>query len=641
MGGCLSKPKPEVKVEVIIPEKDKEKESMSPNGKASPIAHCKTNGSAKHHSDEDKSFQQNLYRNPRDFVEATVCHVKDLENGQMREVDMPGGKVLLIKENGEYRAVSHKCPHYGAPLVKGVLSDGRVRCPWHGACFSTATGDIEDFPGLDSLAKFQVRVEKDKVIIRANKQALQSQKRMKSMAKCASLSSYSPGVTSVLIIGAGPAGLVCAETLRQEGFAERIIMCTLDRHLPYDKPKLSKSLECTVDQLTLRSKEFFHQHDIELLNEKEVVSLDTKTKMATFKDGFRLEFRNLLIAPGKTPKQLNLKGANMENIFYLRSPEDANWIAKLASNKNAVIVGASFVGMEVAAYLAEKAHSVSVIGVEDVPFKKALGEKVGRAIMKMFENNRVKFYMLNEVSELRGQQGKLKEVVLNSGKVLRADVCVIGAGAVPATTFLKHSGINVDSKGFIPVTKTMQTNVSGVFAAGDVVTFPLAMRNNKKVNVPHWQMAHMQGRIAALNMLGQVTEIKNVPFFWTAMFGKSIRYAGHGEGFDDVIIQGDLDELKFVAFYTKSDEVIAVASMNYDPIVSKVAEVFRSGRAIKKRDVEAWTEIYKKPQVTASLPVFSQDRPSFRGVPDNLRFAVEYALKYVPVVIQISNCAFM
>ncbi|KAG2470473.1 AIFM3 factor, partial [Polypterus senegalus] len=549
----------QVKVEVIIPEKDKEKESMSPNGKASPIAHCKTNGSAKHHSDEDKSFQQNLYRNPRDFVEATVCHVKDLENGQMREVDMPGGKVLLIKENGEYRAVSHKCPHYGAPLVKGVLSDGRVRCPWHGACFSTATGDIEDFPGLDSLAKFQVRVEKDKVIIRANKQALQSQKRMKSMAKCASLSSYSPGVTSVLIIGAGPAGLVCAETLRQEGFAERIIMCTLDRHLPYDKPKLSKSLECTVDQLTLRSKEFFHQHDIELLNEKE---------------------------------QLNLKGANMENIFYLRSPEDANWIAKLASNKNAVIVGASFVGMEVAAYLAEKAHSVSVIGVEDVPFKKALGEK-------MFENNRVKFYMLNEVSELRGQQGKLKEVVLNSGKVLRADVCVIGAGkihftcAVPATTFLKHSGINVDSKGFIPVTKTMQTNVSGVFAAGDVVTFPLAMRNNKKVNVPHWQMAHMQGRIAALNMLGQVTEIKNVPFFWTAMFGKSIRYAGHGEGFDDVIIQGDLDELKFVAFYTKSDEVIAVASMNYDPIVSKVAEVFRSGRAIKKRDVDM--EVPRRP----------------------------------------------
>uniref|UniRef100_A0A8C4XH76 AIF family member 3 n=1 Tax=Erpetoichthys calabaricus TaxID=27687 RepID=A0A8C4XH76_ERPCA len=549
----------EVKVEVVIPEKDKEKESMSPNGKASPIAHCKTNGSAKHHSDEDKSFQQNLYRNPRDFVEATVCHVKDLENGQMREVDMPGGKVLLIKENGEYRAVSHKCPHYGAPLVKGVLSDGRVRCPWHGACFSTATGDIEDFPGLDSLAKFQVKSVSVILFYFLLLQALQSQKRMKGMAKCASLSSYSPGVTSVLIIGAGPAGLVCAETLRQEGFAERIIMCTLDRHLPYDKPKLSKV--CTGP----------------------VVSLDTKTKMATFKDGFRLEFRNLLIAPGKTPKQLNLKGANMENIFYLRSPEDANWIAKLASNKNAVIVGASFVGMEVAAYLAEKAHSVSVIGVEDVPFRKALGEKVGRAIMKMFENNRVKFYMLNEVSELRGQQGK---VLKTSTMEIFELFFFLTVGAVPATTFLKHSGINVDSKGFIPVTKTMQTNVSGVFAAGDVVTFPLAMRNNKKVNVPHWQMAHMQGRIAALNMLGQVTEIKNVPFFWTAMFGKSIRYAGHGEGFDDVIIQGDLDELKFVAFYTKSDEVIAVASMNYDPIVSKVAEVFRSGRAIKKRDVE-------------------------------------------------------
>uniref|UniRef100_A0A8C5JVQ9 Apoptosis inducing factor mitochondria associated 3 n=1 Tax=Junco hyemalis TaxID=40217 RepID=A0A8C5JVQ9_JUNHY len=615
MGGCFSKPKPvEVKIEVVIPEKERSKEEMSPNGKASPLIY-KVNGTARHYHLEEHPIASNPYHNPKDVVEASVCHVKDLENGQMREVDLGCGKALLIKESGEFHAVGHKCPHYGAPLVKGevhltggeaaagqhqpcsalfpagVLSKGRVRCPWHGACFNIGTGDIEDFPGLDSLPRFQ---------------ALQTQRRTKMMAKCISLSNYNLSSTNVLIIGAGAAGLVCAETLRQEGFSDRIVMCTMDRHLPYDRPKLSKSMDSHPEQIALRPKEFFCTYDIEVLTEMQVAAVDVKSKIAVFKDGFKMEYNKLLIATGNTPKTLSCKGKEMENVFNIRTPEDANRVVKLATSKNVVIVGASFLGMEVAAYLAERAHSVSLVELEHVPFKKFFGERVGRAVMKMFENNRVKFYMQTEVSELREQEGKLKEVVLKSGKVLRADVCVVGVGAVPATGFLKQSGINIDSKGFIVVNKMMQTNIPGVFAAGDAVTFPLALRNNKKVNVPHWQMAHMHGRIAALNMLAHGTEISTVPYLWTAMFGKSIRYAGHGEGFDDVVIQGDLDELKFVAFYTKrvsrswrvgtrtafhaesrrSDEVVAVASMNYDPIVSKVAEVLAAGRTIRKRDVE-------------------------------------------------------
>nr|XP_033813244.1 apoptosis-inducing factor 3 isoform X1 [Geotrypetes seraphini] len=602
MGGCFSKPKPvEVKVEVVLPEK----EEMSPNGKASPLAY-KANGTSRHFHLEERPIPLNPYPKPKDVVEASVCHVKDLENGQMREVDLGCGKALLIKQNGEYYAMGHKCPHYGAPLVKGVLSRGRVRCPWHGACFNIGTGDIEDFPGLDGLPKFQVKIEKERVYIRASKQALQSQRRTKVMAKCIALSNYNTSITNVLIIGAGPAGLLCAETLRQEGFSDRIVICTMEKYLPYDRPKLSKAMDSQPDQIALRSKEFFHTYDIEVLMEMQVVSVDAKSKVAVFKDGFKMEYNKLLIATGSTPKTLACKGKEIDNVFTLRTPEDANWAVRLATGKNAVIVGASFLGMEVAAYLCEKAHSVSVVELEDIPFKKFLGEKVGRAIMKMFESHRVKFYMQTEVSELREHEGKLKEVVLKSGKLLRADVCVIGIGASPTTGFLKQSGITIDSRGFIPVNKMMQSNVPGVFAAGDVITFPLALRNNKKVNVPHWQMAHIQGRIAALNMLAQGTEISTIPYLWTAMFGKSIRYAGHGEGFDDVIIQGHLDELKFVAFYTRrpkrrffsynrmttcidlwrSDEVIAVASMNYDPIVSKVAEVMASGKTIRKRDVE-------------------------------------------------------
>ncbi|XP_064227957.1 apoptosis-inducing factor 3 isoform X8 [Aotus nancymaae] len=492
MGGCFSKPKPvELKIEVVLPEKERGKEELSASGKGSPRAY-QGNGTARHFHTEERLPTPHPYPSPQDCVEAAVCHVKDLENGQMREVELGWGKVLLVKDNGEFHALGHKCPHYGAPLVKGVLSRGRVRCPWHGACFNISTGDLEDFPGLDSLHKFQVKIEKEKVYVRASKQALQLQRRTKVMAKCISPSAGYSGSTNVLIVGAGAAGLVCAETLRQEGFSDRIVLCTLDRHLPYDRPKLSKSLDTQPEQLALRPKEFFRAYGIEVLTEAQVVTVDVRNKKVVFKDGFKLEYSKLLLAPGSSPKTLSCKGKEVENVFTIRTPEDANRVVRLARGRNVVVVGAGFLGMEVAAYLTEKAHSVSVVELEETPFRRFLGERVGRALMKMFENNRVKFYMQTEVSELRAQEGKLKEVVLKSSKVVRADVCVVGIGAVPATGFLRQSGIGLDSRGFIPVNKMMQTNVPGVFAAGDAVTFPLAWRNNRRVNIPHWQMAHAQ-----------------------------------------------------------------------------------------------------------------------------------------------------
>ncbi|TRY87461.1 hypothetical protein DNTS_035291 [Danionella cerebrum] len=571
MGGCLSKPKPvEVKVELSLLEK--EMDLMSPNGKASPFSESRPNGSLGHCSEED-TMTLRPQRKHRDYIEASVCHIKDLENGQMREVDLGAGRALLIKEHGEFFAMGHKCPHYGAPLVKGQNRKGE--------------GDYKSKQTGESVWVWKTIIQcNSEDVIDFLTQALQSQRRSKVMSKCSAVINSSTGFSHVVIIGSGPAALVCAETLRQEGFTDRIVMCTMDKHLPYDRPKLSKSLESTAEQLQLRSFDFFQSHDIEVLLEEEVVSVDVKSRTVVFLDGFKLEYRKLFIATGSRPKPLSYKGKDMGNVFHLRTPEDANSIVTLASSKNAVIVGTSFIGMEVAAALSEKAHSVSVIGIEAVPFRKALGEKVGKALMKLFESNRVKFYMLNEVWEMRGHNGQLKEVVLKSGKVLRADVCVIGIGSVPATAFLKQSGVHMDSRGFIPVNKNMQTNIEGVFAGGDVVTFPLALRSNKKVNIPHWQMAHVHGRVAALSMMGKASDIKTVPYFWTAMFGKSIRYAGYGDGFDDVVIQGDLEELKFVAFYTKSEEVVSVASMNYDPIVSRVAEVFGLGKTIRKRDVE-------------------------------------------------------
>ncbi|XP_067864314.1 apoptosis inducing factor mitochondria associated 4 [Heptranchias perlo] len=527
--------------------------------------------------DKSKVMEQ-----PENMLVKEVCLATDMQDGEMREVEIENHKVLLIKSNGEFSALGHLCTHYGAPLVKGVLSHGRVRCYRHGACFNIKTGDIEDFPCLDSVQCFKVKVQDNKVIVHASEKALKSSKITKAMV------SQSPvNKNIILLIGGGPAALVCAETLRQERYRGRIIMATKEKHLPYDRPKLSKSLDSNIENILLRKPEFYSTYGIEVLTDKEAISVTRAKRRVGFKDGTTQQYDYLLIATGSIPGVLNCPGADLENVCLLRTPEDANKIHELSINKEVVIVGSSFIGMEVAAYLADKAKSVSVIGISEAPYQAVLGKEIGMAVMKLFEEDNVKFYMQDGVTELRGQNGLLQEVVLTSGKVLPADVCVVGIGATPATSFLNGSGINTESNGTVIVDKFMQTSVGRVFAAGDITSFPLSMNNNQSVNIAHWQLAHMQGRIAALNILKRKTPINSTPFFWTFFFGNSLRYAGHGAGYEEVIIQGNTGELKFVAFYIKEDKVIAVASVNNDPVVAQVAEVMASGKTISKKEAEA------------------------------------------------------
>uniref|UniRef100_A0AAJ7SM66 Apoptosis-inducing factor 3 n=1 Tax=Petromyzon marinus TaxID=7757 RepID=A0AAJ7SM66_PETMA len=384
-----------------------------------------------------------------------------------------------------------------------------------------------------------------------------------------------------------PASVVCAETLRQEGFTGLVTMITREHFHPYDRPKLSKMMDTTAEAMSLRPPEFYQEHDITVLTGTEAVSVDIRSRLVTLSSGSTLAYDKLLIATGATPRVLSCPGAHLEGVFTLRSPDEANRIASMAAGANLVVVGSSFIGMEVAASLSDKAHSVSVVGSSDVPFKRTLGVLVGQAIMKLCERHGVKFYMSHEVSELRGVDGRLREVKLKSGKVLRADVCVMGIGVVPSTGFLKHSGIHLDSRGHIPLDKSLQSNVPAVYAAGDVASFPLPLRAGKRVNISHWQVAHAHGRAVGLAMMNREVEFKTVPFFWTALCGKSLRYTGYGDGFEDVLIQGDLDELRFIAYYIKNEDVVAVASMNWDPVVSHFAEVMNSGGTVTRRDVES------------------------------------------------------
>lgn len=523
-----------------------------------------------------------------DVIETVVCKTDDLQNGQMKEVDIGDQKALLIKDGGSFYAVGGKCTHYGAPLSKGAYCNGRVRCPWHGACFDVKTGDIEDFPGLDSLPCYKVEVTNGNVKIKADKKSLTSSKRVKVMSKA-----ETKNHKSVLIIGGGPASVACAETLRQEGFTGRISIATKEKYLPYDRPKLTKAMTATPESIALRNSDFHKSHNIDILNEKEASSVDTKEKSVKFMDGTTLKYDSLVVATGGRPRSLPAPGTDLQNVCQLRTPDDANRIADNSKDKNVVIIGSSFIGMEVAAYLVDKATSVTVVARAKVPFEYALGLRIGTILQKLHEDKGVKFLFDYGIKEFIGENNKLTSVLLSDGTSLPADVCVLGIGVMPATDFLKDSGIDVNYRGFIPVNRLMETNIKDVYAAGDVVEFPLFNLDDKIVNVQHYQMAHAQGRTAAYSIMGKKKEIRSVPFFWTQMYGKSVRYTGYGVGHDDVVLHGNLDELKFVAFYTKGEEVIAVASLNYDPIVSQAAELMFSGQKLLKSEIisapDSWT----------------------------------------------------
>ncbi|XP_009987731.1 PREDICTED: apoptosis-inducing factor 3-like, partial [Tauraco erythrolophus] len=512
-------------------------------------------------------------------VTVEVCKEADVRDGELWEVMVAGYPVLLVRNRTQFSALGSRCPHYGAPLSKGVLKGERLRCPWHGACFNIRTGDLEEYPALDCLPCFKVTVEDGKVFVTAKKKDLESSQRVKDASKWCLLNRH-----TLLLLGGGVAALACAETLRQEGFTGRIIMATKEKHVPYDKSKLSKEMNLKAEDMYLRKPEFLDAHCIELWTEKEAVSVDFQKQKVRFMDGSSLKYNQLLIATGSHSSSLKVPGADLQNVCILQTPEDSSKILELATGRNLVIIGASFIGMEIAAFLSDKAGAISVVDKKEFPFQNAMGPQVGGVAKKMLQNKGVKFYMKTELSELKGKDGKVTEAVLANGEKIPADVVVTGVGVTPNSAFLKGTSIARDDSGAILVDLLMQTNIPNVFAAGDVVSFPVALLNGERSSIHHQQVAEAHGHIAALNMLKKGKELHTVPFFWTTMLGKTIRYAGCGKGYTETVVKGSLEQQKFLIFYIRDGSVTAAASLNCDPMVSLIAEVLYSGKQISKEE---------------------------------------------------------
>jgi apoptosis-inducing factor 3 len=495
--------------------------------------------------------------------EHVVATIGDLKNGQMKAVTVDDQPILLLRWNDEIRAYHGECPHHGAPLDEGTLHKGHVRCPWHQAVFDALTGQVTEPPALDSLIRYEVRVDGEDVIVKRPDTEPEP-----TMARPVSGKSEP---TCCVIVGAGAAGLCAAEQMRRAGFTGRVVILTKEEHLPYDRTELSKTYLADPDATAplLRSQEFFNTHGIEVRTGFEAVSVDLNDRMLYSSTDDELRYDRLLLALGSTPRQLAVPGEDLDHVHVLRSLNDCDRIREQAATAStAVVVGAGFIAMEAASALASRGISVTVVAPESVPFGATLGDDVGRIIRELHEDNEVTF-MLGEKIKGFEIDGASKRVALESGPRIEADIAVVGVGVQPAG--LSLTGLNPERDGSLQVGKDLQL-VEDVYVAGDLASFP-DWRTGETIHIEHWRLAQQHGQVAGLNMAGKPTSFQGVPFFWTRHHGSSFQYVGHATQWDELVIDGNLSERDFVGLYVREGGVFAAVGCGRNAAMGRIAEL--------------------------------------------------------------------
>ncbi|MGB6066614.1 MAG: FAD-dependent oxidoreductase [Desulfomonilaceae bacterium] len=489
--------------------------------------------------------------------EVVLARIDELHDGEMRAFSFGENKVLLSKIGGEFYAVGGICPHYGASLDEGVLHDTTIVCPWHHAAYDAKTGDLKEPPSLDALPTYEVTVKGQNVVVKLPDDI--PDRRVPAMTR------HDPKVDTRLfaIVGAGAAGNAAAQTLREDGFKGRIVMITHEKRAPYDRPMLSKEyMEGSVDEelVPLRSETFYIDHDIDFMFQSKVRRVDIPQKLITLENDETLAYDAILLASGGIPKPLVVPGAELGNIYTLRSFDDSKRIVRATQQASQVgIIGSGFIGMETAHSLTKRKIPVTVVSPEETPFQAVLGKEIGKMFQKLHEKAGVSFKLGAKVGSFEGNKN-VQAIVLENGDRIKADLVIVGVGVRPATEYLH--GISLLPDGSVEVDQHFRV-AEDVYAAGDIATFPLP-HTGEKVRIEHWRTAQQHGRIVGHNMAGKKIAYASVPFFWTNQVDLYFRYVGYAKGWDDAIIQGNVASQEFIAYYVKNDKVYAAAGNNME-----------------------------------------------------------------------------
>jgi len=472
----------------------------------------------------------------------------DLVNGRLLG-HVGDHEILLVQADSELFAIGAHCSHYHAPLADGVVVGKTVRCPWHHACFNLRSGEALRPPALSPVECWEVEQRDGRIFVREKRE--QPKQRPTQATK---------GVDRIVIIGGGAAGFAAAERLRRRGFEGGIDMLSQDQAAPVDRPNLSKDYlagSAPEDWLPLRPDAYYAEQDIELHLNSEVVRVDMKSREVTVAGGKTLAFDRLLLATGAEPVRLPIPGADQPHVHSLRSLADCRAIIETAKTaRRALVIGASFIGLEVAAALRTRGIEVVVVAPEARPMERVLGPQMGDFIRALHETHGVVFRLQDTVAAIDGRRA-----ILKSGDILEADLVVVGVGVRPRLTLAEQAGLTID-RGVV-VNAFLETNVPGVYAAGDIARWP-DPHSGEAIRVEHWVVAQRQGQTAATNMLGQNEPFDAVPFFWSQHYDVPINYVGHAERWDEIAIDGAIEAKDCLVRYKRNGRVLAVASIFRD-----------------------------------------------------------------------------
>jgi NADPH-dependent 2,4-dienoyl-CoA reductase/sulfur reductase-like enzyme len=351
-------------------------------------------------------------------------------------------------------------------------------------------------------------------------------------------------------------------------------MVSSDDTAPYDRPNCSKDYlagSAPEEWMPLRPDDWYKEQAIELMLRTEVAGIDAKARQVTLAGGKALLFDKLLLATGAEPIRLDIPGADRPHVHVLRSLADSRAIVERAkAARRAVVIGASFIGLEAAAALRARNIETHVVAPEKLPLERVLGPEFGEFVRALHEEHGVAFHLEDTVTEIDD-----KEATLKSGGKLAADLVVMGVGVRPRTQLAERAGLKVDRG--VMVNEYLETSAPGIFAAGDIAKWP-DRRSGEALRIEHWVVAERQGQTAAKNMLGQRTPFAEVPFFWSQHYDVPINYVGHAAKWDKLEIDGDIMGRDCVVRYRAGGKVLAVASIYRDTDSLKAsAEMERAG----------------------------------------------------------------
>jgi len=389
-----------------------------------------------------------------------------------------------------------------------------------------------------------------------------------------------PKPRTIVIVGASLAGAKAAETLRNEGFDGRVVLLGEERDRPYERPLLSKDYlrgDADRSKVYIHDATFYADQGIELRTGTKVVALDADHRIVVLDDGEELGYDRLLLTTGAVPRPLQVPGADLDGVHQLRSLADADRLGRALRNAGSVaVVGAGWIGCEVAASARQRGRPVTMIDPSAVPLQRALGLQVGAIYRDLHAGHGVQLHLGTGVESLHGD-GRVEQVRLTDGSRVTADLVVVGVGAVPRVGLATAAGLQVDNG--VATDDHLRTSAPNVFAAGDVAA-AFHPTLGARIRVEHWANALHQGPAAARNMLGLDTVYDRMPYFYSDQYELGMEFSGRAAGADRIVFRGDPADGKFIAFWLAHGVVVAGMNANVWDVTDPIQRLIRERAAV-------------------------------------------------------------